>query len=290
MIRGLALAVRPQQWVKNVFVLAAVVFSEQLGDPGKAWKALAALGVFCLASGGNYLLNDLIDLEQDRLHPRKRHRAIARGDVPVAAAWIAAIALEATALGLAFGLGLGVPFVGLLAGYLVLMAAYSIRLKRVAILDVFVIASGFVLRVVAGAVVIDEPVSSWLILCTIFLSLFLGFGKRRAELATLGDDPGRHRQALQEYSRPFLDQIIGVCTASVVTCYALYALDADTVERFGAFFVSTIAFVVFGIFRYLFLLHCRSEGGSPTRALLRDLPTLVNVLLWSATVLACAYG
>jgi 4-hydroxybenzoate polyprenyltransferase len=287
-IRGLALTLRPQQWVKNLFVLAAVVFAERLTDPAKVRAALAALGIFCLAAGGNYVLNDLIDRDRDRLHPRKRSRPIARGDVPAGVAVSVAVLLEAAAIGLGFLLD---PTFGLLiVAYLGAMAAYSLALKRIAILDVFVIAGGFVLRVVAGAVAIHEPASEWLVLCTIFLALFLGFGKRRAELAALGEDPGRHREALADYDRHFLDQIIGVCTASVVTCYALYALEPGTVARFGPFFVSTIAFVVFGIFRYLFLLHCRDGGGSPTRALLRDVPTLVNVLLWMATVLACVYG
>jgi 4-hydroxybenzoate polyprenyltransferase len=286
---GLLLALRPQQWVKNLFVLAALVFSLRLGETDSLLRALAAVGIFCLASGGNYLLNDLIDLERDRLHPRKRHRPIASGRVPVGVAGFVAAVLEAGAVGLALLLDRG--FAGLVGMYLVGMAAYSVRLKRIAVLDVLVIASGFVLRVVAGAVVIGVPFSEWLILCTIFLALFLGFGKRRAELVLLEDDSARHRSSLAEYTKTFLDQIIGICTASVVTCYALYTLSPATVDRFESRnLVLTVPFVVFGIFRYLFLLHCRSGGGSPTRILLRDAPTLVNVLLWVATVLVVLYG
>jgi 4-hydroxybenzoate polyprenyltransferase len=291
LIRGLLLAIRPQQWVKNLIIFAAPVFARRMGDSSSVREVVATFWIFCLVSGGNYLLNDLIDLERDRLHPEKRNRPIAAGRVPLGLAVVAAFLLEGAAVVLAFVMdasgGLGI----LVVGYLVLMAAYSLKLKHIVVLDVFVIASGFVVRVIAGAVVIGVPVSEWLILCTIFLSLFLGFGKRRAELVLLADESSRHREALAGYSRTFLDQVIGVCTASVVTCYALYTLSPVTVAYHGTRnLVFTVPFVIFGIFRYLYLLHCRDGGGSPTRALLRDVPTLVNVILWLATSLAVVNG
>ncbi len=291
MIRAIALAVSPQQWVKNLIIFAALVFSHNLDDMGALVRVVAAFGVFCLVSGGNYVLNDLIDVEKDRLHPRKKNRPIASGALPVPVAIAMVAVFELGAVGLGFVLDPAGALGFIVAGYLVLMAAYSLWLKRVVILDVFVIASGFVVRVVAGAAVIDVEISQWLILCTIFLSLFLGFGKRRAEMILLDDDSASHRDTLAEYTPTFLDQIIGVCTASVVTCYALYTLSPETVGKFGTTnLVFTVPFVIFGIFRYLFLLHRRNKGGSPTRVLLRDLPTLLNVIGWLAVSIGIVYS
>jgi 4-hydroxybenzoate polyprenyltransferase len=291
LIRGLLLAVRPQQWVKNLIVFAALIFARRMGDLGALQRVVEVFVVFCLVSGGNYLLNDLLDLERDRQHPKKRHRPIASGLVPVRVAAAFSILLEGAAVVVAFAMDPRGELGALVLGYLVLMAAYSLKLKHVVVLDVFVIASGFVVRVVAGATVIGEPVSEWLILCTIFLSLFLGFGKRRAEIILLADDSSRHREALAGYTRTFLDQMIGVSTASVITCYALYTLSPITVSYHGTKnLVFTVPFVIFGIFRYLYLLHVRDGGGSPTRALLRDVPTLVNVILWLLTSMAVING
>jgi 4-hydroxybenzoate polyprenyltransferase len=287
LIRGLLISIRPQQWVKNTVVLAAVIFSGRLEDPDALVHSLGVLVAFCLGSGGNYLLNDLLDLEADRLHPRKRGRPIAAGTLPVRVAAIAAVVLEIGAVALAFALGTEAALFVL--GYLVLMGLYSVSLKRWVLVDVFAIAAGFLIRVMAGAAVITVPVSSWLILCTIFLSLFLGFGKRRAELTLLEGASADHREALAEYTVPFLDQIIAVCTASVVTCYTLYTVSGTIGREAEPNMVFTVPFVIFGIFRYLFLLHRRDGGGSPTRALLRDMPTLLNVLLWLATVVVVLY-
>jgi len=291
LIRAVALSVRPQQWVKNLIIFAALVFAHKLGDVDALLRVVAAFGVFCMVSGGNYVLNDLIDVEKDRLHPRKKNRPIASGALPLPVAAVLVVLFEGGAVALGFILDPGGLLGFVVAGYLVLMAAYSLWLKRVVILDVFVIASGFVVRVVAGAEVIEVEISQWLILCTIFLSLFLGFGKRRAEMILLDENSASHRNTLAEYTPTFLDQIIGVCTASVVTCYALYTLSPETVTKFGTTnLVFTVPFVIFGIFRYLFLLHRRNKGGSPTRVLLKDLPTLLNVIGWLAVSIGIVYS
>jgi 4-hydroxybenzoate polyprenyltransferase len=255
--------------------------------------ALLAAGLafiaFCAASSAVYLINDLKDREQDRNHPLKRHRPLAAGTLPVPVAVVAAGALAAGALGLGWSLGLWVALHTVL--YLALNLLYTLHLKRVVILDVMSISLGFLLRILAGAAAVEVEVSSWLALCTIFLSLFLAFSKRRHELVLLADDAAEQRQVLTHYSPAFLDQMINVVTASTVIAYSLYAISPATEERFQTrHLVYTILFVLFGIFRYLYLIYQEPDERNPTEAILRDPPFLLNMLLWGVAVLVIIYG
>ncbi len=289
MIRPLFRALRPVQWVKNVFVLAPVVFAEQLGEADVLARAILAFAAFCLASSAVYLFNDLRDREEDRRHPLKRHRPIASGALSVPAASIAAIVLAAASI--AMTLSFGTFFTTLLVVYLGINLAYSSGLKHVVILDVMAVSSGYVIRVLAGAEAIGVVVSNWLLLCTIFLALFLIFSKRRHELVLLADEAAGHRAVLDHYSPAFLDQMINVVTASTVVSYALYAVDTDTVENFGSDrLVFTLPMVLFGVFRYLYLIYQRHEKRNPTEEVLRDLPSVINVVLWGVVVVWIVYG
>ena len=286
--RSLWIELRPQQWVKNLLVLAPLLFAHQLFAGTALLKALAAFGLFCLVSSSIYLLNDLKDAAQDRLHPKKRLRPIAAGQlrVPVGVAAMAVLLLVA----LGGGVLLSPPFAALLGAYWVMNFLYSSWLKHEVILDVFVIAGGFVLRVVGGGVAIGVPLSDWLLICTTLLALFLGFSKRRHELTILGHDAASHRQVLSDYSRSFLDMMIGVVTASTVMSYALYTVSEETVRKFHTrALLLTLPFVLYGIFRYLYLVYHRSEGGDPTQTLLSDRPTLVNLVLWAAVATSIIY-
>lgn len=289
MIRPLLRALRPVQWVKNVFVLAPIVFAEQLGDPVVLQRAMIAFGAFCLASSAVYLFNDLRDREEDRRHPLKQHRPIASGALPVPAAIAAALALAAGSL--AAGFTLSPHFAVLIVLYLAVNLLYSSGLKHMVILDVMAVSSGYVIRVLAGAEAIGVDVSNWLLLCTIFLALLLICSKRRHELVLLADEAAEHRSVLSHYSPAFLDQMINVVTASTVVSYALYAVDADTVARFGSDrLVWTLPMVLYGVFRFLYLIYQREEKHNPTEAILRDVPSVVNVLLWGVVVVWIVYG
>ncbi|HEX4952229.1 MAG TPA: decaprenyl-phosphate phosphoribosyltransferase [Thermoanaerobaculia bacterium] len=281
-------ALRPAQWVKNVFVLAPLVFAHQLGPNRATLLALAAFAVFCCAASAVYLTNDLRDREADRKHPGKSRRPIASGAVSPAlatavAALLAGIALTGAAL---FGLGFSL----LLGAYLAINLAYSWGVKHVVILDVMAVASGFVLRVLAGAAATKVPVSSWLVLCTTFLALFLAFSKRRHELVLLAEGAAEQRRVLSQYSPAFLDQMINVVTASAVIAYALYAVAPETVAKYGGEgLLYTVPMVLFGIFRYLYLMYQKPQARNPTEAILTDLPFLANVGLWSGAVLWIVY-
>jgi 4-hydroxybenzoate polyprenyltransferase len=281
-------SLRPRQWVKNLFVFAGLVFAQRLFTADVA-VAGAAFVVFCALSGAIYLLNDVADRERDRLDPRKRRRPIAAGRLGVGAAVATALAL--IVLGLAAGAALGPAFLLTATAYVALLAAYSAWLKHVVIVDVLAVASGFVLRAVAGAVAIDVAMSGWLLICTILLALFLALGKRRYEYLTLGGDAAAHRPILAEYSPALLDQMIAVVTASTVTAYALYTMSPETVAKFRTHLLpATLPFVLYGIFRYLYLLYRRQLGGQPSELLLADPPLLVNAILWVLAVLAIIYG
>ena len=282
-----ALALRPRQWVKNVFVLAALVFAGRLDDPSAVGRALGAFAVFCALSSAVYLVNDVRDREADRLHPVKRRRPIAAGEISPGVAGGAAIVLAGAALLAAFWLSRGL--FGAALAYFVLNVGYSFGLKRVVILDVMMVASGFLLRAWAGALVLGVAISHWLVLCTGLLALFLGFVKRRQEISALdGDD--RTRPILREYSLPFLDQMISIVTGATVVAYSLYAFSPEVAEKLGTRHLGlTIPFVVFGIFRYLYLVHQRGEGENPTAVLLGDGPLIVDVLLWGAAVVVALY-
>jgi 4-hydroxybenzoate polyprenyltransferase len=289
MLAGLVRSMRPTQWVKNLFVLAPLVFAHGLLSPSLLARGLAAFAAFCAASSAVYLLNDLKDRERDRHHPLKRRRPIAAGTLPVGIAAAAAVVLLAAAGGVAATLGLA--FAAVLAGYLVLNLLYTLGLKEVVILDVLLIAIGFVLRVLGGGAAVGVEVSRWLLLCTIFLALFLAFSKRRHEIELLADRAADQRQVLEQYSPAFLDQMINVVTASAVVCYALYAVAPETAEKYDTQnLIWTIPLVLFGVFRYLYLIYQRPERKNPTEALLSDPPFVVNVLLWGAAVLWIVYG
>jgi 4-hydroxybenzoate polyprenyltransferase len=276
-------ALRPEQWVKNLVVLAALLFGQKLTDVGAVTRSLAALAIFCALSGCVYLLNDLRDMERDRLHPAKRQRPLASGRLRPAVAWVAAPVLALAAM--AASLTLPPAFSWCAAGYLVLNMAYSFGLKNVVILDILAVAGGFVLRAVAGAVVIPVEFSNWLVLCTLFLALFMVAGKRRHELTLLQAEAGGHRASLEEYSIGFLDQMITVVLSATVVAYSLYALSPEVANRLHTQAMPwTVPFVLYGIFRYLYLIHHRGEGGNPTRILFTDRPLMIAVVLWVLAV------
>jgi 4-hydroxybenzoate polyprenyltransferase len=281
-------SMRPGQWVKNVLVFAPLVFALRVHDATAVLRAFGAFLLFSLASGAVYLVNDLLDRAKDREHPVKRRRPIASGELPPAAALVAAGLAAAGALGLSLLAGGRLALV--LGAYLLINVAYSRRLKHVVILDVMTIAAGFVLRVLAGGIAIGVATSTWLLLCTSLLALFLGFGKRRHELVLLEVNAASHRPILSEYSPYFLDQMIAVVTTSTLVSYALYTMDPAVHQKLGTPYLPlTIPFVLYGIFRYLYLVHQREEGGDPTQVLLADRPLLVNVLLWVGTVFGILY-
>ena len=285
--RALLVSLRPHQWTKNLVVLAALAFSKHLFDGDAVARAAMAFATFCVLSGAVYLVNDLVDLERDRLHPTKRERPLASGALPVSTARAAALSLLVAGLLAAWGLGPG--FLACALSYLALNLAYSFALKDVVILDVLAIAIGFVVRAVAGALAIQVVFSDWLLVCTILLALFLALAKRRHELATLENAAG-HRQALAEYSPYLLDQMIAVVTASCLTAYAFYTLAPETVEKYRtARLALTIPFVIYGIFRYLYLVHRKEQGGNPSDVLLADWPLLAAVALWAASVVLILY-
>jgi 4-hydroxybenzoate polyprenyltransferase len=253
------------------------------------WPALAAFVIFCGLSGAVYLLNDVADRHKDRLHPDKRDRPIAAGRLAPRTAMLVALALIVVGLGL--GARLSPRFALAALAYVVLLVAYSAWLKHVVIVDVLVVAFGFVLRAVAGALVIDVAISGWLLICTILLALFLALGKRRHEVLMLEDAAARHRPILAEYSPGLLDQMVAVVTASTVTAYALYTMSPETVAKFHTSLLpATLPFVLYGIFRYLYLLYHRRLGGNPSEIVVRDRALLVNSLLWLLTVLVIIYG
>jgi 4-hydroxybenzoate polyprenyltransferase len=286
---SLFLSLRPSQWTKNLLVFAGLIFGERLLDPHAVASAISAFAVFCLLSGVVYLVNDVVDREADRRHPIKSRRPIASGDLPPGVALGAAGAIGAVALAAAFGLGVPFGFVAL--AYVVLLVVYSVSLKHFVILDVLTLAIGFVLRAFAGAVVIPVPFSHWLLLLTLLLALFIALSKRRAELVSLAEDATSHRKSLAEYSPYLLDQMIGVVTASTLLAYAFYTISPDTVQKFGTdHLLLTVPFPLYGIFRYLYLVHQREGGGNPSEMLVTDRPLLVCVALWGAAVIAILYG
>lgn len=286
---GLGAALRPHQWTKNLIVFAGLIFGQKLFDPDAVARAAAAFAIFCALSSVVYLLNDLVDREADRLHPLKKHRPIASGAISPALAATTAAVLGAVALGGAFLLGRVFGVVA--AAYLGLFALYSGGLKHVVIIDVLTIAAGFVLRAVGGAVAIPVPISPWLLVVTILGALFLGFAKRRHELVLLADDASGHRKSLEEYSPYLLDQMIAVVSASTIVAYAFYTVSPDTIHKFGTNMLGlTLPFPLYGIFRYLYLVHQKEGGGSPAELLITDRPLLACVALWALTVVALIYG
>lgn len=282
-LRGLIVEMRPQEWSKNLLVFSGIIFSKSLTDLHNITLSLLGFAAFCMASSGVYLFNDLCDIAADREHPVKCRRPLASGELNPSAARAAMFALFLGATSLS--LFLTHAFALTIALYLITCLSYSIRLKHIVILDVILIASGFVLRAISGAVLIDVPVSEWLVLCTSMIALLVGFGKRRHELVLLDTAAAGHRRTLSDYSIHFLDSIMSICAGAAVITYALYTRADETVARVGSHgMLVTLPFVVYGVFRYLYLIHNRNAGGDPVQILFRDRPTLLNLLLWIVAV------
>ncbi len=290
---GILRLIRPAQWTKNGVVFAAVLFSPAkvvLQNPDVLLVIAQGFLAFCLLSGGVYAFNDLIDLKADRNHPRKKTRPVASGQVsPGVAAVVAALCMIG---GLAWAFALNTAFGWIATAYLGTNLAYTLGLKQVVILDVLLLSAGFVYRAVAGVALIrpfltDSYLSYWLILCAFLLSLFLALAKRRHEIALLGDAAAAHRASLANYSLPFIDQMLATLAGATLVAYSLYTISDDTLKHYGTRDLFwTLPFVVYGVFRYLYLIYHRSEGGDPSSLLMRDRATLVNVMLWGI-VSAC---
>jgi len=281
-------SLRPEQWTKNLILFGGLLFGMRLFDVEAVLRATAAFFIFCGLSGVVYLVNDIMDREADKRHPLKRHRPIASGALSPSTAKLAAVGIGAIGLGGSWLLGQRFFFVAL--AYLSLQTFYSGPLKQMVIIDVLTIAFGFVLRAVGGAVVINVPISHWLMLVTVLLALFLALSKRRHELTLLADGATSHRRILEEYSPYLLDQMISVVTASTLMAYALYTVAPETVARFGTDKLAlTIPFPLYGIFRYLYLVHQKKGGGSPSTMLLTDKPLLLCVGLWVCAVVLIIY-
>lgn len=277
---------RPGAWTKNLFVPAALLFSRIWEAGGVLATALATLG-FCVLSSSIYLINDIADREKDRLHPEKRHRPLASGELAVPTAAVAAVVMVLCVL--AASAALATRFLIVASVYFVSQLAYSLGLKRLVILDALLIALGFVLRALAGVAALQDAgysmsISPWLLICTFFLAVFLAFSKRRSEVISLGDDAPNHRESLRDYSPRLLDEMISIATAASVLGYAIYTVSERTMHLVSPRLYITIPFVAYGVFRYLYLVHEKGLGGSPDRLLFRDRPLLVNILLWLASV------
>jgi 4-hydroxybenzoate polyprenyltransferase len=288
MLRVIVGSLRVRQWVKNGLVFAPLVFSGRLLDPEALSLALLSAASFCLASSGAYLMNDLLDRRVDRFHPVKKRRPVASGALALPAAAALLWLLVLAGVGMAFMVDDRLGMV--ILSYLLLNVAYSTTFKRIVILDVVTLSIGFVLRVWAGAVVLDLVPSHWLQLTVFFLALFLSLAKRRQELVVLHAKALRHRGVLSNYSAGFIDQLTAILTAVAILCYALYTVSPDVTARLGPFgFIATVPFVVYGVFRYLYLVHIKREALDPTEALLADSPMLVAALLWGLVVLGTLY-
>jgi len=287
LIPGLIRTMRPRQWVKNIFVFAPLVFDVKLFKLRYLAQTSAGFALLCLVSGTVYLINDLADIEKDRQHPKKRNRPLASGQLSTNAALAAAIVIPLVALPLSFTLH---PAFGvILTAYLLIQILYSFRLKHVVIIDVMIIASGFLLRVAAGVPLADaERFSPWLYICMTLLALLIGFGKRRQELTLLKENANSHRQILEEYNRSLLDHAISIVTASTLLAYALYTFSAPNLPQNHAMML-TIPFVLYGIFRYIYLIHVKDMGGAPEDIALSDRPIQITFLLWGLSVVVVMY-
>lgn len=287
MLTGLIRSMRPKQWPKNAFIFAALVFDRQLLHIGPLVRVTAGFLILILASGAVYIWNDIADVENDRQHPLKRRRPIAAGQVPIPAARGASAFLAALTLVLAFLLDL--RFGSIVLTYVIINVLYSGRLKHVPIIDVFLVAAGFLLRVGAGVALITvERFSPWLYVCTTLLSLFIGFGKRRAEISLLMENAKNHRRVLDGYTIPFLDQLIVIVSSTTIVAYSLYTFSAENLPVNHTMML-TIPFVLYGIFRYLHLIHVEGAGGAPEEVVLSDRPLIATVVLWGLTAVGILY-
>ncbi|MFO7979800.1 MAG: decaprenyl-phosphate phosphoribosyltransferase [Candidatus Aminicenantes bacterium] len=280
---------RPKQWIKNFFIFAPLIFSQNLFEIPLLIKSITAFAAFCLLSSSLYILNDISDLEEDKHHPLKSKRPLASGQINKSQAWIAFSVLLALSIAISF-LFLNQNFMFAALIYVILQFSYSFGLKHVIILDVFIIAAGFIIRVIAGGFAINVQISHWLLICTLLLALFLALSKRRHEIILLGEEAVNHRPILKEYSPYLLDQMIAVVTASTVIAYCLYTISEETVSKFGSTaLIYTLPFVLYGIFRYLYLIHQRAQGGTPEALIIKDKPLLIDVFLWIASAVLILY-
>lgn len=287
-LQGLVVEMRPKEWAKNLLVFSGLIFSRSLFEHNNLLLSLGGFTAFCLVSSGIYFFNDLCDINEDKLHPVKKNRPIASGVLNLNLARIAMVLLFTG--GSALALSLNYPFACAVAIYLTFSLGYSLGLKNLVILDVLIISCGFVIRAIAGALVLQVEASAWLVLCTSMVALLVGFGKRRHELVLLEENAGSHRASLNDYSLQFLDSMMTICGGAAVVCYALYTMSDDTVARFHTRnLLITLPFVIYGVFRYLFLIHKREAGGDPVQLLFRDRPTLLNILLWIIAVCLVIY-
>ncbi len=282
-LSALVEGLRPRQWVKNLFLFAGLVFTGNVGNSRALLTAWDGFALFCVLSSALYLFNDVWDRQEDRRHPVKRRRPVASGRLTTGFALLASLALTVAGLVGAWGMGRGFFYAA--AAFVALTLAYTVALKRVVILDLLLIAANFVLRAAAGALAIHVKISPWLLILTTLIALFLGLGKRRNELIVLDENPGRHRRSLDDYTLPFVDQMLSVVTAATLVSYALYAFNSETATRRHGMML-TSPFVLYGLFRYLYLIHVKGKGGSPETSLLEDPPSLINFALWTLTVLA----
>ena len=287
MLIDLIRSMRPRQWPKNAFVFVALLFDRKFFDPASVLPTVVAFVLLCLMSGAVYLMNDLADIESDRRHPTKRHRPLPSGRLNPRVAGVAAVVLATVSLVAGYFLSRELAVILLL--YLLSQIAYTFRLKHVVLIDVLTIAAGFVLRIAAGVAVIDvERFSPWLYIFGGFLALFMALGKRRHELVLLGGEAANHRAILDDYNLDLIDRLQGVVTTSAVVSYSLYTFLAEGLPDNHAMML-TIPFVLYGIFRYLYLIHIRNEGGAPEEILLRDRPFQVNLLFYGLTVFVALY-
>lgn len=295
LIKSMFTTMRINQWTKNIVVLAAAFFAYWDKNAtlhpsiSQLMSAIPAMFLFCIVSSGVYVFNDIMDMKADRLHPAKKMRPVASGELPVFYAWVeSAILLIIAILG---GFILSSGFVFILCAYVILQAIYTLYLKRIAFVDVFVISAGFVLRAIAGAVVVRVEISPWLILCTFLLSLFLALCKRRHEkIETLNNQNGSTRIVLGSYHVQVLDILIGISAGNTILAYSIYTLWTDTVKKFGTHKLAfTIPFVIFGIFRYIDLVYRHKQGDKPEKILLTDVPLIVNVMLYIVSVFVLLY-
>lgn len=288
MLKALIKTMRLRQWTKNVFVLAALVFDLKLRDPDAIWRSLAGFFLFCFLSSVVYILNDIADVEADRRHPTKRNRPIASGKLPISVALAAALILLIFTLAAAYALSYAFFLIG--AAYFLINLAYSHWLKHIVIIDVLIIATGFVLRVMAGVSLIAvERFSPWLYVCMTLLALYMGFGKRRAELALLAGEANTHRRVLNGYSIAFLDQLITIVSSATIIAYSLYTFSAPNVPENHTLML-TIPFVLYAIFRYLYLVQVKQLGGAPEDMILSDRPLQATFILWALVIVAIFYG
>lgn len=283
---------RPAQWVKNGLLFGPILFAGKLGDAQARGRVAEGFAAFCLLASAGYVLNAILDRESDAAHPTKRYRPVASGAVSVRTASVVYVA--ALVLGGILAAHMGKMFLACAGGYVVVSLAYCVWLKHMVILDVMAIAAGFVLRMLGGAAAVPVEPSQWLVLCTMLMAVFLGFTKRRAELTQVGESSASARAVLEHYSAGFLDQMVAIVTSATVLCYVIYTAEApravgETVGRGVKYYVLTVPFVLYGIFRYLYLVYHCERGESPTRTLMTDVPLLVNALLWAGVCALLIY-